>query len=64
MAGLPAPPANARNVVLIVWDTVSAYNLSPHGYPRDTAPNLSLWARQGSPIQSGAGAGALDIPLA
>ncbi len=47
MAGLPAPPANARNVVLIVWDTVSAYNLGPHGYPRDTAPNLSLWARRG-----------------
>ena len=36
--GLPAPPPGARNVVLIVWDTVRAYNLSLHGYPRNTSP--------------------------
>jgi arylsulfatase A-like enzyme len=47
LAGLPAPPANAPNVVLIVWDTVSACNLSLHGYPRDTSPNLARWARRG-----------------
>lgn len=42
----PAPPA-ARNVVLIVWDTVRAYNLSIHRYPRLTTPNLARWARKG-----------------
>ena len=47
VAGLPAPPAGARNVVLIVWDTVRASNLSLHGYPRDTTPNLVRWARTG-----------------
>jgi arylsulfatase A-like enzyme len=47
LAGLPAPPAGAPNVVLIVWDTVSAYNLSLHGYLRNTTPNLAWWARRG-----------------
>jgi arylsulfatase A-like enzyme len=47
LAGLPAPPAKARNVLLIVWDTVSAYDLSLHGYPRATSPNLDSWARRG-----------------
>ena len=37
----------ARNVVLIVWDTVRAYNLSAYGYPRNTTPNLARWAREG-----------------
>ena len=47
VAGLPPPPPGARNVVLIVWDTVRAYNLSPYGYPRNTTPNLARWAREG-----------------
>ena len=47
MAGLPQPPPGARNVMLIVWDTVRAYNLSPYGYPRNTTPNLARWAREG-----------------
>ena len=47
VAGLPPSPPNARNVVLIVWDTVRAYNLSLYGYDRDTTPNLTKWARKG-----------------
>ena len=47
VAGLPPPPPGARNVVLIVWDTVRAYNLSAYGYPRNTTPNLARWAREG-----------------
>ena len=43
----PAPPPGAHNVVLIVWDTVRAVNLSLYGYPRDTTPNLVKWARMG-----------------
>jgi arylsulfatase A-like enzyme len=46
-AGLPAPPAGARNVILIVWDTVRASSLSLHDYPRDTTPNLVRWGRKG-----------------
>ena len=33
--------------MLIVWDTVRASYTSLHGYPRDTTPNLSAWARKG-----------------
>ena len=44
---LPSAPPGARNAVLIVWDTVRAYNLPTHLYPRPTAPNLERWARQG-----------------
>jgi arylsulfatase A-like enzyme len=43
---LPAPP-RARNVVLIVWDTVRAYNLGLYGYDRATTPNLRKWAAKG-----------------
>src|SRR5262249_6046896 len=46
IAGLPPAPHVARNVVLIVWDTVRASYTSLHGYPRDTTPNLSAWARK------------------
>jgi arylsulfatase A-like enzyme len=47
LASLPAPPAGARNVVLIVMDTVRADSMSLHGYVRDTTPQLARWAKQG-----------------
>ena len=47
VAGLPPAPPGARNVVLIVWDTVRASHLSLYGYQRDTTPNLAAWAREG-----------------
>ena len=46
-SALPAAPPGARNVVLIVWDTVRSPNLSLYGYPRRTTPNLVEWARTG-----------------
>jgi arylsulfatase A-like enzyme len=47
VAGLPSPPPRARNVVLIVWDTVRASHMSLYRYQRDTTPNLVGWARKG-----------------
>ena len=47
VAELPRAPSGARNVVLIVWDTVRAYNISSYGYYRDTTPNLTSWAQKG-----------------
>jgi arylsulfatase A-like enzyme len=44
---LPAAPAGARNVLLLVWDTVRAGNLSLHGYERRTTPNLERLAAGG-----------------
>src|SRR5262249_28657657 len=47
LARLPAPPAEAPNVLFIVLDTVRARSLSLYGYARDTTPELSRWARRG-----------------
>ena len=47
LGGLPPSPSGARNVILIVWDTVRAYDLSAYGYSRNTTPNLARWAREG-----------------
>jgi arylsulfatase A-like enzyme len=47
MAALPAAPAGADNVLLIVMDTVRAENLGLHGYGRDTTPHLARWAKKG-----------------
>jgi arylsulfatase A-like enzyme len=47
VAGLPPAISGARNVVLVVWDTVRAYNVSSYGSYLDTTPNLSRWAQSG-----------------
>src|SRR5262249_8070588 len=47
LATLPPASAGARNVLLIVWDTVRAANLSLHGYGRRTSPNLEKLATRG-----------------
>jgi arylsulfatase A-like enzyme len=46
-AALPPPASAARNVLLIVWDTVRVQNLSLHGYSRRTTPNLQRLAARG-----------------
>ena len=46
-SALPPSPAGARNVLLIVWDTVRASNLSLYGYERSTTPNLNGLASRG-----------------
>jgi arylsulfatase A-like enzyme len=47
VARLRSAPPGARNVVLIVWDTVRASYMSLYGYQRDTTPNLARWATKG-----------------
>jgi arylsulfatase A-like enzyme len=44
---MPPAPADARNVLLIVWDTVRASNTSLYGYNRPTTPNLERLANKG-----------------
>jgi len=46
------PPAGARNVLLIVLDTVRAQSLSLYGYPRRTTPSLDRWAQDGVVFES------------
>lgn len=45
------PPAQGRNVVLVVIDTLRRDHLATYGYSRDTAPFLGELARQGAVFQ-------------
>lgn len=44
VGSLAPAPAGAPNVLLIVWDTVRARNMSLYGYGRRTTPNLERWS--------------------
>jgi arylsulfatase A-like enzyme len=44
--GPAAPPPPARNVVLIVVDTLRADHLGCYGYERPTSPRIDAWARR------------------
>ena len=46
LSRLPAPPANAPNVLLIVLDTVRAESLSLYGYDRPTTPAIERLAHE------------------
>jgi arylsulfatase A-like enzyme len=47
VASLPPARPGAKNVLLIVLDTVRADGLSLYGYARETTPNLAHWAKRG-----------------
>ncbi|MFO0892525.1 MAG: sulfatase [Isosphaeraceae bacterium] len=44
---LPPPSRSARNILLVVWDTVRARNLGVYGHARKTTPNLERLAARG-----------------
>jgi arylsulfatase A-like enzyme len=48
---LETAPPGARNVILIVMDTVRADSLSLYGYARPTTPALKRWAGRGVTFQ-------------
>jgi len=48
LAALPAPMIGTPNVLLIVLDTVRAFNLSLYGYARNTSPSLDGFAAGGT----------------
>ena len=45
---LPAAPAGAPNVLLLVMDTQRADHLTPYGYSRPTTPRLASLAAEGT----------------
>ena len=47
LAGLPAARAGAPNVLLLIWDTVRARDLSLYGFELPTTPRLQDFARGG-----------------
>ena len=48
LARLPAPPAGAPNVLVLIWDTVRAMSTSVYGYERATTPELAGLASRGT----------------
>ena len=47
LRALPAAPAEAPSILLIILDTVRGENLSLYGYARPTSPALEKWAGRG-----------------
>jgi arylsulfatase A-like enzyme len=48
IAALPSYRTGAPNILLLVLDTVRAWNLGFYGYNRPTTPSLRTWAGQGA----------------
>jgi arylsulfatase A-like enzyme len=62
VAALPRTTAGAQNVLLIVWDTVRAGNLSLQGYSRPTTPNLEHLAGRGVRFDSAFSTASWTLP--
>jgi arylsulfatase A-like enzyme len=43
---LSTPGDTVKNILIVVFDALSAYNMSLYGYPRKTMPNLDRLARR------------------
>jgi arylsulfatase A-like enzyme len=59
---LSAAAPGAPNVLLIVWDTVRAANLSVYGYQRKTTPNLEGWAGSSAIFDKASSASPWTLP--
>ncbi len=46
LGALEAPQGPAKNVIVLVLDAFSAYNMFLYGYPRETAPNITRLAKR------------------
>ena len=55
-------PASLQNVIIILFDTMSARNLSLYGYPRRTTPNLERFAGRATVYHSHYSAGNYTVP--
>ncbi|HTP01648.1 MAG TPA: sulfatase-like hydrolase/transferase, partial [Anaerolineales bacterium] len=42
----PAARTGAQNIIVVVFDAFSAYNISLYGYSRQTTPNLARLAKR------------------
>ena len=62
VAALPPAATRAPNVLLIVWDTVRASNLSVYGYERRTTPNLEAWAGSSAVFENASSASPWTLP--
>lgn len=50
------------NVIILVFDALSAHNISFYGYPRDTMPNLAKFAEKATVYHNHFTAGTFTVP--
>jgi arylsulfatase A-like enzyme len=60
--GIGEPASDQQNVLIVVFDAMSASNLSLYGYPRDTTPNLSRLAEKATVYHRHYAAGPFTTP--
>jgi arylsulfatase A-like enzyme len=48
LAALPAAATGRPNILILLLDTVRAWDMGMYGYGRNTTPNLNQWAAQGA----------------
>ncbi|MFT7463819.1 MAG: arylsulfatase A-like enzyme [Pseudohongiellaceae bacterium] len=58
----PPLQETARNVILLVVDTLRADRLGCYGYPRNTSPNIDAWAAGGTLYEDNRGQGSWTRP--
>jgi membrane-anchored protein YejM (alkaline phosphatase superfamily) len=58
----PNDEGSLQNVIIILFDTMSAKNLSLYGYPRRTTPNLERFADRATVYHSHYSAGNYTVP--
>ena len=51
-----------QNVIIIVFDALSAHNISLHGYQRETTPNIARWAERAVVYHNHYAGGNFTIP--
>lgn len=61
-ASLPAAAPGAPNVLLIIWDTARALSLSLYGHSRETTPELTRFARNGTVFESAFATSSWSLP--
>jgi arylsulfatase A-like enzyme len=59
---LPLSVDNGGNVIMLVFDTLSALHLDLHGYQRKTTPNLARFAENATVYHSHYSAGNFTVP--
>ena len=60
--GIGEPDSNGQNVLIVVFDAMSATNLSLYGYPRETMPHLSRLAERATVYHQHYAAGPFTTP--
>lgn len=61
-ASLPAAPAGAPNVLLVILDTVRRDHLSLYGFARPTSPALERWAASASVFEAAVATAPWTLP--